>query len=159
MSLSDMRGILEESTARRRTPGTDVWLLGQGPWWRFLHARDLDKTKQSLLNAAWRVPIHLFLVPEEPLDSELAPLVTKEAQAWRIDRARSAEDFYRTEPARRLGNWMLYAARSPAAVPLPNAFRTDPAMLLGFMKQHQIALLVDAFHDNSEWCIALRESS
>lgn len=158
MSLSDMRRILEESPARRRMAGMDVWLLGQGPWWRFLGAGDLDRTKQSILSAAWQVPIHLFLVPEEPVDSELAPLVTKESHSWRIDRARSAEDFYRTEPARKLGNWMLYAAQTPAGAPLPNAFRTDPGMLLRFMQQHQIALLIDAFHDNAEWCIALREA-
>ena len=109
MLLSEIRRILEDGPARRRAAGKDVWFLNIGPWWRFFtDFRGLERTKAQVLAATWQLPSNLFLVPEEPLNPELASLVDPDGGAWRVNKTRTAEEFYRTEPASGLGNWQLY---------------------------------------------------
>lgn len=156
--VGEIRAVLNASPARRRAPGVDVWLLDQGPWWRWFRAHaGLERTKLSLLQAAWRLPLPLFLLPEEPVDPALTPFLARDAPAWRIDRTRSAESFYRTEPASGLGNWQLYAAAKPVGVPCPDGFRAHPAAILRFMQEHAVILFIDVFHDDTDWCIAFVE--
>jgi hypothetical protein len=149
---------LEAKLARPVSPKKEVWLLDTGPWWRlFRDHRGLDEAKVAILEAAWRLPLPLFLLPEKPLAQELEPFLRREATAWQIDRSKSAEAFYSTEPASGLGNWQLYAAKRPLTAPVPNTFRIEPDEVVAFMTAHDLVLLVDVFHDDTDWCIALRE--
>ena len=158
MSLSEIRAILEAGPARRVQTGLDVWLLDIGPWWRLFTADDaLERAKERLLEAAWKLPSPLFLLPPEPLEKEIAPFVTRDAPAWRLNRARTAQEFYRTEPASVLGNWQLYAADHALPIPNPDTFRTRPESILQFMRSNGITLLIDVFHDNTDWCVAVHD--
>ena len=119
--LTELRRVLEAKLARPVSPKKEVWLLDTGPWWRlFRDHRGLDEAKVAILEAAWRLPLPLFLLPEKPLAQELEPFLRREATAWQIDRSKSAEAFYSTEPASGLGNWQLYAAKRPLTAPVPN---------------------------------------
>jgi hypothetical protein len=159
MSLSEIQEILEGSPARRRTAGKDVWLLDTGPWWRFFsNFQRLESTKESLLEAAWRLPCDLFFVPEEPLNKELVPFLQHDGTAWRIDKRRSSKEFYGTEPASGLGNWQLYAAMKPLASRTSDTFRASPEAILAFMAAHGVVLLIDVFHDDTDWCVAVLNS-
>lgn len=141
MSLSEIRTILEVSPAHRVEPDSDVWLLDTGPWWRLFTGHEaLESAKKRILDAAWRIPSPLFLLPPEPLEDDLAPFVTREGPAWRLNRARSAQDFYETEPASGLGNWQLYAADRALQLPNPDTFRTKPEAILQFMRAHCVTL-------------------
>lgn len=161
MSLAAIQSILDAGPARRVEPGSDVWLLDTGPWWRLFTAFDeREAAKLKILEAAWQLPSPLFLLPPEPLEKELEPFVLRDAPAWRLDRTRTAAAFYRTEPASGLGNWQLYAASRPVAIPHPDLFRTKPRLILTFMREQEITLLIDVFHDDADWCVAVlgRES-
>ena len=54
------------------------------------------------------------------------------------------------------GNWTLYAA--PAAVAsddIPDFFRGSPSELQRWIDQHGVVLLIDSWHDDTAWCVAL----
>ena len=160
MSLADIRTILDAGPAHRVEPGKDVWLLDTGPWWRLFTAYDaLEAAKLQILEAAWRLPSPLFLLPPEPIDEEFAPFVTRDAPAWRLDRTRTADSFYEAEPTSTLGNWQLYAAARPVPIPNPNTFRTKPHAILDFMRLHGVSLLIDVFHDDTDWCVAILDQN
>jgi hypothetical protein len=75
------------------------------------------------------------------------------AQASQRMRAKSCS---RTpQPASGLGNWQLYAASEPLRIPTPDTFRDPPEAVLAFMAAHGVVLLIDVFHDDTDWCIAV----
>jgi hypothetical protein len=158
MHLNDIREILNQSSARRPAPGFDVWLLEThpGPWWKLRSSPNIEPIKLAILNAAWQLPRELYLNPEVPLDSELRPFLLDDGPPWRVDKTKSAERFYATEPASGLGNWQLYAGAKYVTDGIPNTFKTDPAALIHFMTEHDIVLVIDVFHDDTDWCVALR---
>ena len=138
----------------------DVWLLDTGPWWRLFTAhKALESAKKRVLDAAWRLSSPLFFMPPEPLDDDLEPFVTRDGPAWRLNRTRSAQEFYETEPAAGLGNWLLYAADSALQLPSPDSFRAKPEAILQLMRAHGVTLLIDAFHDDTDWCVAIHDLS
>lgn len=160
MSLPEIRTILGASPARRAAPASDVWFLDTGPWWRLFTAHAaFESTKQQILDAAWRVPSPLFLVTAEPLEDDLAPFLTRDGPAWRLNRLRSAREFYETEPASGVGNWQLYAADQALRMATPDTFRVKPEVTLQFMRDNGICLLINSFHDDTEWCVALSDPS
>ena len=81
----------------------------------------------------------------------------RQALAWRIDKTKSAEAFYQTEPASRLGNWQLYAAEKALTVATPDTFRIKPEKVLSFMAAHDVILFIDVLHDDTDWRVALLE--
>jgi hypothetical protein len=158
MRLHDIRDILDASSARRRDAGVDVWVLERHPvpWWQFTKSPpDVETTKVSLLRAVWKLPLPLFFVPETSIEEDLVPFIDGDAPPWRLNRSRTAEEFYRTEPASGLGNWRLYAAEAAVTAAIPNTFELPPARLAAFMAERNIELLIDCFHDDTDWCIAL----
>jgi hypothetical protein len=158
MLLTEVRQALETGLARRASGGQDVWFLDTGPWWHlFRDFQRLEVTKLDVLRATWRLPKPLFLVPQEPLEPELAEFLNRDGTAWRVDKTKGAGAFYRTEPASGLGNWQMYAAERPLTVSLPDTFRTRPEKVLTFMAEQNVNLLIDVFHDDTDWCIALLE--
>jgi hypothetical protein len=159
MSLAEIRQILETSSAQR-SGATDVWFLDFGPWWQFFtDTRSVESTKKRLLEAAWRLPMPLFFAPERPLADEFVPFVQSQGNAWRIDKNRTAEEFYGTEPVSGMGNWQMYAAAQPLTRRTPNTFRSTSEAVLSFMAEEKVLFLIDVFHDDTDWCIALRESN
>lgn len=158
MLLTEVRQVLDSGLARRRSPGKEVWPLDSGPWWRlFKDFRRLQATKLDLLAAVWRLPLPLFLAPEEPFEPELGPFLSRDGAAWRVDKTKTAEAFHQIEPASGLGNWQLYAAETALTVALPDTFRVAPEAVLSFMAEHHLTLLIDVFHDDTDWCVALLE--
>lgn len=159
MIASDIRRILDASPARRSVVDGDgdLWIIETSPWWRlFFDWTGLEQTKLAILNAAWRSPVPLYLAPEPPIDPDLSPFVEEDGDAWRINTARPASQFYGSVPVG-LGNWRLYAAPRAVTLPPPDAFRSAPAELLAYMKSQDVLLWIDCFHDDTDWCVALRD--
>ena len=153
-ALSSIASTLDGSGAQRPDPALQVWRLDYGPLLKFFRDSEVARTKASLLEAAWQLSSPLFFAPGKSLDEDLQPFVQPDGRAWKIDKSRTASDFYATEPASGVGNWQIYAADRPVEA-LPDAHRSSPADLIAFMKANRIALLIDAFHDDTDWCVAI----
>ena len=152
--LLEIAATLDGSRAQRPDAALQVWRLEYGPLWKLLSDSDVARTKAAVLEAAWQLPSPLFFAPGNPLEDDLQPFVRPDGRAWRIDKTRTAAEFYATEPASTMGNWQLYAADRPVEA-LPDAHRTSPADLIFFMTANRITLLIDAFHDDTDWCVAI----
>lgn len=155
-ALSAIASILDDGRAQRPDAGLRVWRLEYGPLLKLLRDAEVARTKTLLLEAAWEWPGPLFFAPGNPLEEDVRPFVQPDGRAWRVDKRRTASDFYATDSASRLGNWQLYAAERPVEA-LPDAHRTSPADLIAFMDANGIVLLIDSFHDDTDWCVAICE--
>jgi len=153
-ALSAIASTLDGIGAPRPDANLHVWRIDYGPLWKFFSESGVERTKAAVLEAAWQLPAPLFFAPENPIDDDLKPFVRSEGSAWRIDKTRSAAAFYAIEPASGIGNWQLYAADQPVEA-LPDAHRTSPADLILFMTANRITLLIDALHDDTDWCVAI----
>ena len=153
--LDTIRGILSAGPARRIVDGVDVWDLSVGPWWTpGADHREPEEAKERILAAVWRLPGELFLVPPESPPDELEPWVRRDGSgAWRVNRERPASDLYAR--GLREGNWMLYAAPGAWRPPAPSAFKTAPHALVAAMTATKVVLLIDSFHDDTEWRVAV----
>ena len=60
----------------------------------------------------------------------------------------------RTERWLDLGNWCLYAAPSPTA-DLLDFHRASPRELVAWLTDNGVEIVVDAFHDNASWVVAI----
>ena len=38
-----------------------------------------------------------------------------------------------------------------------DAFRSTPQELLAYLKDQRVMLWIDCFHDDTDWCVALRD--
>jgi hypothetical protein len=157
--IRTIRELLVSSSAHQVEQGIAVWDLGTGPWWKlFTDFQGLERLKEGLLAAAWALPTPLFFVPPtQELATELEPfLLRHDSGAWQVNRRRSPEDFYSVELDE--GNWVIYSAVEPVLAQMPNTFKTAPRQLIAFLHEHGVALLIDAFYDDTEWRVALSGS-
>ena len=99
----------------------------------------------------------LFFLTERPLDAELSPYLEEAGNAWLINRSRPASQFYGTQAVSGLGNWRLYAAERPVTAVPPDAFRSTSHQLLEYLKGQGVVLWIDCFHDDTDWCVVLRD--
>lgn len=160
MSLAAIRAALESGPSRRAKGDLDVWLLDTGPWWRFFNDfAGLNNTKVAILEAIWSLPHPVFVHFAEPFDSELQPFLKQERGAWVLDKSRTAESFFRTEPVSVIGNWQMYVAPAPVSTSFIDALRAEPEAVLAFMARFRIPLLVDCFYDDSVWLVAIDDAA
>ncbi len=54
-----------------------------------------------------------------------------------------------------LGNWTVYAAPGPVVAGWPDPFRTKPDPLIAWMVEQEVSFLVDSFHDDTDWLVAI----
>jgi hypothetical protein len=156
MGFAELRTALEAGPARRQAQDADVWIVSRPSWWDGLRgAGATESTKRQILRAIWDVPQPLFFLCEEPGDPDLAPFLHQELGAWRIDAQSDPDRFYAAYPVSALGNWQLYGAPAPVDGKWPDSFREEPSAIIRFMQTHRMTLLVDSFHDDTDWCVAL----
>jgi hypothetical protein len=54
-----------------------------------------------------------------------------------------------------LGDWSFYSAPGPAVEKSPDVFRCSAAELLGWMSASSVQALIESFHDDTDWVVAL----
>jgi hypothetical protein len=54
-----------------------------------------------------------------------------------------------------VGNWTFYRAPAPAEGNWPDSFRCGAAQLLAWMRTKSVQALIDSFHDDTDWVVAL----
>jgi hypothetical protein len=98
----------------------------------------------------------VFLMHESPHEHEVpGDWQAASEGTWLVPR-----DFSLEHPAVEywlfvLGNWRLYRAPAPATGTWPDAFRCRAAELLTWMKAKSVQALIESFHDDSAWVVAL----
>ncbi len=54
-----------------------------------------------------------------------------------------------------LGDWRFYIAPGPVAGKSPDVFRCSAAELLAWMSANSVLALIESFHDDTAWVVAL----
>jgi hypothetical protein len=54
-----------------------------------------------------------------------------------------------------LGDWRFYGAPGPVQGKSPDVFRCRAAELLAWMSARSVRVLVESFHDDTDWVVAL----
>ena len=163
MSLSEhMDGILSRCQGediRRRDGSLAVWDIG-GPGLFARHRRQRREAvvacRRELLSnlLAWDAPI--FLMHEPPQEYDVPGNWQPVSEGtWCVP-----PDFNLDHPAVNywlfaLGNWRVYSAPSPVQGIWPDAFRCSAAELLAWMSAKWVQALIDSFHDDTDWVVAL----
>jgi hypothetical protein len=156
-SLTDL---LAAAGARRAHPLLTVWDLDDPRWPFGARARQVEQGKQQVFH--WlleRVPT-LYLVTGETDDMGKVPgaLYTGVEHTWRITPSVSRTEL--ESAALQYGSWALYARPEPVApASLPDSFDTDPDSLVAALKRLDLGLLLQAWHDDVEWRLALADES
>ena len=155
MSLEALHRVLEASGARRLSRGLPVYGLRKALWPPFGRALALHESQVAVMEAVCALPWQAFLrYAENPRDWELGTWPQAARNTWQLPPHETARHLLEgfLEP----GGWTLYLA--PYAVDpglLPDTFRADLAELASFVEGQGIPVLLDAWHDNSEWRIVV----
>jgi hypothetical protein len=149
----------ESTDIRRREGFLPVWDLGQ-PGFLARHRRQrreaIASCRRETLIAFLEGEGSVFLVHEPPQDYEVPGDWQRVGVAtWLVP-----PDVNLEHPAVAywlfvVGNWRLYRAPAPTMGNAPDAFRCRAAELLSWMQAESVQALIESFHDDSAWVVAL----
>jgi hypothetical protein len=149
----------ESGDIRRRDPALLVWDLGRpGPFARHRRQRREAVTvcRREVLTTllGWGGPVFLRH-PEPPKDYKIPGNWQPADEAtWLVP-----PDFNPDDAGGKhwlsLGDWRFYSAPGPAQGKWPDVFRCRAADLLAWMSARSVRVLVESFHDDTDWVVAL----
>ncbi len=144
---------------RRRDSALPVWDLGR-PGFFARHRRRRREAvaagRREVLNALLGSPGPVFLMHEPPQEYEVPGQWQPAGEGtWLVP-----PDFNFGHPAVgywlfALGNWRFYRAAAPAEGDWPDTFRCAAAELLAWMRARSVMALIESFHDDTDWVVAL----
>jgi hypothetical protein len=145
---------------RRRDGSLPVWDLG-GPGLFARHRRrrreSVAACRRQLLTIMFGADRPVFLMPPGPPEEYEIPGHWQPAGngTWLVP-----PDFKLDDPAVKywlftLGDWRLYCAPAPVERKSPDAFRCRAAELLAWMESNAVQALIESFHDDTEWVVAV----
>ena len=155
MSLEALHRVLEASGARRLSRGLPVYGLRKTLWPPFGRSEALHERQVVVMEAVRKLPWQAFLrYGEDPRDWDLGAWPQAARHTWVVPPHETVRHLLGgfLEP----GGWTLYLA--PYAVDpslLPDTFRADLGEVARFVEGHGIPVLLDAWHDNTEWRIVV----
>jgi hypothetical protein len=144
---------------RQRDPALSLWDIG-GPGLFTRHRRQrreaVTASRRELLTAllAWDGSVYL-VHPELPADYELPGNWQPAGEAtWLVP-----PDFNPQDPAGQqwlsLGDWRFYCGAGPVQGVWPDVFRCRAAELLSWMSAKSVHVLIESFHDDTDWVVAI----
>jgi hypothetical protein len=148
----------------RRDPEVSVWHLNEpgllAP--RATARRQaLLRSKVAMLTALATHPssAYLYLVhPDNPADYEvIGEWVSAGLSTYRIRPLLDLEDPGTKQWLFNLGNWQAYVAERPVESGWPDPARVAPTELVSWMSRTGLLVLVDSFHDDVSWVMAISE--
>jgi hypothetical protein len=157
MTPGELRDVVASVADTTLSPSRSAYELSGGPIPLTRRDRTLGARQTRVLHAIQSLDELAFLAPPESPESWEAPGSWIEAGpgTWQLPVDVAANlllsSFLHT------GNWYLYLG--PNAVPpseLPDTYKVQVSDVEAFMQQHELWLLLDAFHDCSEWRVFLR---
>jgi hypothetical protein len=145
---------------RRRDGSLPVWDLARPGLFAQRRRKRRDAVaacRRELLTAVLASDRPLFLMPPgSPTEYEVPGCWQPAGAAtWLVP-----ADFDPGHPAVQywlfaLGDWRLYRAPRVAEERSPDLFRCGAAELLAWMDAHAVQALIESFHDDTEWVVAL----
>lgn len=133
-------------------------VAGAGPVsvWRIGPGRLGEKLRGDLLDLVLGSGRDLYIRHEDPIDWEVPGTftATRHCGTWRVGGdvdPRAAA----TAAWLEVGDWTLYRGPEVVDWPLPDLARAPAAAILELVAEHRLELLVDAFHDNASWMVAV----
>ena len=159
------QGIIEivtksgEDYFRRREPGLPVWDAPRPSLLRGLeHGRRIAALKRDILSELLGSGSPLLIRHADDPNERDVPgawdLVA--SSTWVVppdlDLRNPAVDHWLFS----LGNWRCYQSPTAVESSFPDAFRSAARNLLAWMESQSIDVLIDSFHDDSDWVVAVR---
>jgi hypothetical protein len=144
---------------RRRDPALPVWDLGRPGLFSHNRRRRRESVaacRQELLATLVGSEGQVFLVHPEPPGEYNVPGIWRPADeaTWLVP-----PDFNPEDRAGKhwlsLGDWTFYRAPGPAEGKWPDVFRCRAADLLAWMSGKAVLILVESFHDDTDWVVAV----
>jgi hypothetical protein len=149
----------EGEDVRRRDPALLVWDLGQ-PGLFARHRRRRREAvaacrREVLTTLLCRAAPVFLMHPEPPKEYQVPGDWQPAGEAtWLVP-----PDFDPNYAAGKrwlsLGDWTAYSAPGPAPGKWPDVFRCRAAELLAWMSAKSVRVLVESFHDDTDWVVAL----
>ncbi|MCI0641955.1 MAG: hypothetical protein L0Y72_31150 [Gemmataceae bacterium] len=149
----------QSADIRRREDALSVWDLRLPRLFsrRRRQRREAVATcRRELLTALLASTGPIFLMHKEPPKEYAIPGNWRSAgeASWVVP-----ADFNLDDPVVRhwlfdLGDWRFYSSVGPVAGKWPDVFRCGAAELLAWMSANAVRVLIESFHDDTEWVVA-----
>jgi hypothetical protein len=119
--------------------------------------QNVDRCKRRILETLLAVPEPVFIAhPDDPEDDEVPGEWLSAADGtWRLPRDLDLDHPNVKSWLHSLGNWVIYAAPQPATLPCPDTSTPCEPELIGWMTESAVSVVVDSFHDDDSWVVAL----
>jgi len=146
----------------RREGSLPVWDVGwPGLFTRRRRVRReaITACRREILSCLLACQEPVFLIHEPPRDYEVPGEWRPASEStWLVP-----PEFNPNHPAVRywlsIGNWTFYSAPAPAEVNWPDPARCGAADLLAWMSTKSVHALIDSFHDDISWVVALERAN
>jgi hypothetical protein len=146
---------------RRREGSLPVWDIGRvGLFARHRRQRReaVAACRQELLTTLLRHDGPVFLMSTEPPSEYDVPGSWQPSgqATWLV-----SGDFSLDHPAVKhwlfdLGNWTIYSAPQPVEGKWPDVFRCSAAGLVAWISAKAVRVLIESFHDDTDWVVAFK---
>lgn len=119
----------------------------------------LLRSKVVMLTALATHPSSAYLVhPDNPADYDVkGRWVAAGASTYRIPPLLDLDDPGTKQWLFNLGNWQAYVADKPVECGCPDPARVAPTELVSWMSRTGLLVLIDSFHDDVSWVVAISE--
>jgi hypothetical protein len=157
--MNEILSCFRSADVRPRDDSLPVWDVGRPGLFarqRRHRRQTVAECRRQLLSAVLGGDGPIFLTHEPPRDYEVPGDWQPAGEAtWLVPR-----DFDPDHPAAAywlfvIGNWNLYRAPAPPEGRWPDAFRCGAAELLEWMRAKSVQALIESFHDDTDWTVAL----
>lgn len=146
----------------RQDPDVPVWHLDEpgllAPQAK-ARRQALLRGKVAMLTALATHPNSAYLLhPDNPADSEVnEEWVRTGSSTYRIPPLLDLNDPGTKQWLFNLGNWQAYVADRPVGNDWPDPARAAPKELVSWMSRTGLLVLIDSFHDDVSWVVAISE--
>lgn len=156
----ELRSVLQEMGIESMSPNGLVWDLREsGCLASIVGVRSTltPAVKRRILEVVLASPSPIYLLTSEDVGTA-GPGVWRAVSpgVWSLDGSRDPAVLI-AEDATQLGNWVLLAAHRPPLERLPDLIRATEAQVLTFMRENGIRMLIDSFHDDVQWRVAIAD--
>jgi hypothetical protein len=146
----------------RQAPDVPVWHLNEpgllAPQAK-ARRQALLRSKVEILTALATHPSSAYLLhPDNPADYEVnGEWVCTKSSTYRMPPLLNLDDPGTKKWLFNLGNWQAYVTDRPVESGWPDPARVAPKELVSWMSRTGLLVLIDSFHDDVSWIVAISE--